>query len=80
MGWEYQTVQIHADTGLFFAQGGTFDDHRFRYELNRLGWDGWELVSVFDTNHIQGGTRYIVAVFKRPLTDERRRELLQHRT
>ena len=36
-------------------------------ELNQFGAQGWELVSVFDTNKLQGGTLEVVAILKRPL-------------
>ncbi len=72
MGWEYETLSFNFDAEVFISQGGLFNSQKFNYELNRLGWDGWELVSVFDTNQIRGGTRYVVAVLKRPLTAERR--------
>ena len=75
MGWEYQTLQFDFDSEAFITQGGLFNSQKFGHELNRLGWDGWELVSAFDTNQIQGGTKYIVAVLKRPLTAERRAAL-----
>ena len=29
----------------FLSQGGLFNSQKFNYELNRLGWDGWEVVS-----------------------------------
>ncbi|HEX2998918.1 MAG TPA: DUF4177 domain-containing protein [Armatimonadota bacterium] len=32
-----------------------------------MGREGWELVSVFDTNMSQGATRYVVAVLKKPV-------------
>jgi hypothetical protein len=47
--------------------GGKLDGERFNNHLNGLGAEGWELVSVFDTNFIQGGTRDVVAVLKRPM-------------
>lgn len=75
MGWEYHNVTFNFDSTALISQGGLFDSAQFNLQLNRLGWDGWELVSVFDTNQVQGGTRYVVAVFKRPLTDARRAEL-----
>ena len=75
MGWEYKTVQFDFDVGVFFTQGGLFDPNKFSSELNRLGWDGWELVNVFDTNNTQGKTRFVVGVLKRPLTSERRSEI-----
>ncbi len=72
MGWEYQTLQFDFDSEAFISQGGLFNSQKFTRELNRLGWDGWELVSIFDTNQVRGGTKYVVAVLKRQLTDERR--------
>ena len=75
MGWEYQTLQFDFDGEAFISQGGLFNSQKFNHELNRLGWEGWELVSVLDTNQMQGGTKYVVAVLKRPLTVERRAAL-----
>ena len=56
----------------YWVQGP--DDESFREKqkderlsINALGDEGWELVSVFDTNEIQGASRDVVAVFKRPL-------------
>jgi hypothetical protein len=77
MGWEYRTVVFDFDAEALLSAGGLFNEQKFHHELNRLGWDGWELVSVFDTNRVQGGTRYVVGVFKRPLTADRRRALQQ---
>jgi len=77
MGWEYQTLQFDFQSNVFISQGGLFDAQRFNFDLNRLGWEGWELVSVFDTNRMEGATRYIIAVLKRPLTEERRAALAQ---
>ena len=47
--------------------GGKLDGQKLNDRLNRLGEEGWELVSVFDTNFTQGGTRDVVAVLKRPM-------------
>jgi hypothetical protein len=59
MGWEYHT-QVFDFTGeAFFSQGGLFNEQKFNHDLSRLGWDGWELVSVFDTNRMEGATRYV---------------------
>jgi hypothetical protein len=64
MKWEYATVMFEA-SGWFL--GGKLDGEKFNGRLNQLGEEGWELVSVFDTN-VQGGrSRDIVAVLKRPL-------------
>jgi hypothetical protein len=51
--------------GLFFG-GGEFDVEAFNERLSVLGGEGWELVSVFDTN-MAGHTRHVVAVLKRAL-------------
>lgn len=58
--WEYKTLKIK--TGGFL--GGKVDEQEFEEELNRLGLDGWELVSCFDTN-VQGQSRDVIAVCKR---------------
>ena len=77
MGWEYQTIVFDFTSEAIISQGGLFNAEKFNHELQRLGWEGWELVSIFDTNRVQGGTRYVVAVFKRALTAERRAEIQQ---
>lgn len=59
--WEYKTLKIK--TGGFL--GGKVDEHEFEEELNRLGLDGWELVSCFDTSLSQGQSRDVIAVCKR---------------
>lgn len=67
MQWEYRTVKMHARQGW----GGEFDEQAFDRLLNELGAQSWELVSTTDTNLGGGGTRYLVAVFKRPREPER---------
>jgi hypothetical protein len=62
MKWEYMTVMF-ATTG--FWVGGNLDGNAFNAELNKLGEQGWELVSVFHTNMSQGLTRDVFAVLKR---------------
>ncbi len=62
MKWEYKTIKI-ATTGL---AGGKFDEHALTGHMNELGDQEWELVTAFDTNQIDGATRDVVAVFKRP--------------
>jgi hypothetical protein len=64
MKWEYLTVKF-ATGG--FVLGGKLDGDAFNAELNKLGEEGWEMVSVFDTNMDQGMTRDVVAVLKRPV-------------
>ncbi len=61
--WEYKTVKFDAK-GLL---GGVADVQALDAALNELGMQGWELVSVFDTNMmIHGTTREVVATLKRP--------------
>jgi hypothetical protein len=60
--WEYTTFMLAA-TGLL---GGNVDGDVLTAKLNELGAEGWELVSMFDTNRAQGRTRDVVAVLKRP--------------
>ena len=67
------------EKGKFFSQGGLFDSNVLTNELNRLGLEGWELVSTFDTTSAHGATRFVVAVLKRPLTAERREEIKRNR-
>lgn len=60
--WEYRTVKVDAKGML----GGVVDVQELDQLLNQLGQQGWNLVSVFDTNMMVHGTsREIVAVFKR---------------
>lgn len=62
--WEYKTIKVEAKG----MMGGVVDTDGFDALLNGLGAQGWNLVSVFDTNMVvQGATREIVAVFKRSL-------------
>ncbi len=74
MSWASHTAASAFNRALF-SPGGLFNSEAFNYEINRLGWEHWELINVFDTNMIQGVTRNVVAVFKRPLTEERRAEI-----
>jgi hypothetical protein len=62
MTWEYKTLFLNT-TGFL---GGKLDQAAFDKELASFGRDGWELVSIFDTNSYEGATRLVVAVFKRP--------------
>lgn len=49
--------------------GGVLNTEQFDNVTNKLGSEGWELISCFDTNSSQGGSRYVIAVFKRQLTN-----------
>lgn len=63
MKFEYKTIKFET-TG--FA-GGILDVDKFNTKLNELGRDGWELVTCFDTNYSQGGSRFVIAVLKREM-------------
>ena len=63
MKWEYMSVMF-STAGFFLS--GDLDGKAFTDRLNELGAEGWELVSVFDTNNA-GSTLEVVAVLKRPL-------------
>jgi hypothetical protein len=59
--WEYKTLAF--DTKGF--AGGLLDIDLFNDTLNKYGYEGWELVSCFDTNQAQGASRKVIAVLKR---------------
>lgn len=60
--WEYKTIKMET-TGMM---GGVVETETLDAHLNALGAEGWNLVSVFDTNMaVNGATREVVAVFKR---------------
>ena len=64
MKWEYMTLMLPASG---FILGGKIDGQKLTDRLNQLGSEGWELVSVFDTNMLDGKTRDVIAILKRPL-------------
>jgi len=64
MKWEYMTLMLPA-TGLIL--GGKIDAQKLTDRLNQLGSERWELVSIFDTNMLDGKTRDVFAVLKRPV-------------
>jgi hypothetical protein len=66
-GWEYKSVELGAEKHSFFTLGGRIDVGKLDALLGGLGAQGWELVSAFDTNAGAGETRFVVAIFKRPL-------------
>lgn len=60
--WEYHIINVR-------SEGYRLDPNAVK-ELNRLGAEGWELVSVTSVNFKTGATDNIAMVFKRPLADE----------
>ena len=60
--WEYKTLEFEAKG---FWVGGKVDSAKMNDEFNKAGMDGWELVSMVNTNQYQGASRKIIAVLKR---------------
>lgn len=61
MSWEYKTLTM-TTKGIF---GGKVDAAALEQQLNELGRQEWELVSVVATNYCNGQTRTITAILKR---------------
>ena len=59
--FEYKTLFTDAK-GTF---GGKVDKSEYQQELNELGSQGWELVSVVPTAQSYGSTRWVISIFKR---------------
>ncbi|MDF2474507.1 MAG: hypothetical protein K0R21_2289 [Anaerocolumna sp.] len=55
--WEYKSIKFET-TGFF---GGKLDLHNFDADINRLGEDGWELVSCITTTAGEGVSREVIA-------------------
>jgi len=73
MKWEYHCLKIKAraesQEGRVFTvtrSQADIDEAGLAAEMNALGEQGWELVSALDTNAIEGATRILVLMFKRP--------------
>ena len=64
MRFEYKLVK-HKVKGFF---GGKVDIDKMADEYNNYGKDGWELVSVMDTNESQGASHLVIAFFKRAIS------------
>ncbi|QIB68799.1 DUF4177 domain-containing protein [Aminipila butyrica] len=47
--------------------GGEVDPMAFQAQLNELGAQGWELVSMVPTAQSQGNTRWILSTLKRKI-------------
>jgi hypothetical protein len=65
MKWEYQTVKLNV-VGAF---GAKFDADEAQDFTNRLGAEGWELVTAFSVNEGFGRSKEIVFIFKRPFDE-----------
>ena len=60
--WEYKTVKLDTTT---WIGSGNIEETQLDDQMNRLGNEGWELVSALDTNATGGISKYIVTIFKR---------------
>ena len=56
--WEYRIINVRSESYRL--------DPNAAVELNRLGDEGWELVSIGSVNFKSGATDNIAMVFKRP--------------
>lgn len=56
--WEYKIINVRSENYRL--------DPNAVSELNRLGDDGWELISITSVNFKSGATDNIALVFKRP--------------
>lgn len=65
MQWEYRTEKFDSSYG--FLGGTQFDTGSLNGILNELGGEGWDLINVFDVKRRDGGTKHVVAIFKRPM-------------
>ena len=67
--WEYITI-------LDDSMLGHKNTNEFTRKLNAAGWEGWELVSVANMPLPLGAAQRMFAILKRPLTEDRKNELL----
>ena len=66
--WEYRVFKF-STTGVIF-RGGKIPDDWLAAELNKLGRQGWELVSIFTSTIGAGATNEVAAILKRPTQGE----------
>ncbi len=67
--FEYKTLKAKEEVegGFWSAKPNALNSEKTELYLNKLGSEGWELVSVFDTNQGHGTTNEIIFVFKREI-------------
>ena len=66
MNWEYEVYVAQVGKEGFVVRP-ELNPSEFKATLNQYGMKGWELVAVFDVNMLQGGSKQVVATFKRPV-------------
>jgi hypothetical protein len=69
MQWQYHIVAVDTLGGLGASRSG-YDAAVVQEHLNALGRDGWELASSFPTAAMDGWTRSISLIFKRPISPD----------
>ncbi len=62
--FEYKTLTTKEERGFWSSK---MDTATLEMRLNKLGSEGWELVSVVETNRYEGSTNEIIFVFKREI-------------
>jgi Domain of unknown function (DUF4177) len=62
--YEYKILDVPAK-GWWI--GGKIDHQELVDKLNELGREGWEAVSCSDINKIQGASRGIIIIMKKPI-------------
>jgi hypothetical protein len=62
--FEYKTLATKEERGFWSSK---MDTAALETHLNKLGFEGWELVSVVETNRYEGSTNEIIFVFKREI-------------
>ncbi|HWV15417.1 MAG TPA: DUF4177 domain-containing protein [Cellvibrio sp.] len=67
MKFEYKTLKFTLPTSAWIPSGDVNADE-LDVELNKLGELGWDLVSAVTTNVGAGGSKLIVAIFKRAVS------------
>ena len=65
--WEYKILKPEVEGPFIWWGGGNVDAEGMADELNRLGSEGWELTSTFDTQNTTGRTTSVVLLFKREI-------------
>jgi len=63
--WEYRVLKV--EIGRF--TGPKVDISKVEATLDRLGAEGWELVSTLDTNIAKGASDELVLFLKRPRSE-----------
>lgn len=62
--FEYKTLRIKEEFGFWRNKIHTSN---LEFDLNEFGLQGWELVSVVETNRYEGSTNEIIFIFKREI-------------